>query len=58
MVPPNGKGRVVSVVEEGDYDIKAPLVEVELEGSVEVYSLAHDWPIRQARPYKHKLTLD
>jgi vacuolar-type H+-ATPase catalytic subunit A/Vma1 len=32
MLPPKAKGRVISVVEAGNYNIKEPLVEVEFDG--------------------------
>lgn len=55
MIPPKGKGKIVSLAEEGDYDIHTPVVEVDFDGKSFKYSMAHPWPVRDARPTAEKL---
>ena len=31
MIPPKGKGKVVELAEEGDYDIHTPVITVEMD---------------------------
>ncbi len=55
MLPPFAKGKVVSLVEEGDYTIHDKLLELEFEGQIKPYTMSHYWPVRQARPVAEKL---
>ena len=50
MVPPRTRGKVVSIVEEGNYSVKDALVELEYEGKIAKVFLSHFWPIHQPRP--------
>lgn len=50
MVPPRTRGKVVSIVDEGNYSVKDALVELEYEGKIEKVYLSHFWPIHQPRP--------
>jgi len=56
MLPPNAKGKLVSIKEEGDYTIHEPLIELEFEGKNKAYGMAHNWPVRQPRPVAEKLS--
>ena len=55
LLPPKAKGRVVKVVEEGNYNITQPVLDIEYDGKVKTYSMSHKWPVRQARPTAEKL---
>jgi V-type H+-transporting ATPase subunit A len=58
MVPPNMKGRVQSIVPEGDYTLDDVIMVLENPANVRqtanVY-LSHKWPVRSARPVARKL---
>lgn len=58
MLPPKCKGRVTYLADAGDYDIKHPILELELDGKKESYSMSHYWPVRQPRPIAEKLAGD
>jgi V-type H+-transporting ATPase subunit A len=55
MVPPKSKGRIVSVVEAGNYTVRDPVVVIEYEDKEVELSMSHFWPVRQARPCAEKL---
>jgi len=58
LVPPNLSGRLVSVRDEGDYDVTEPIAELETStGKVPLF-LLHTWPVRQARGFIRKLPSD
>ncbi|WP_099469794.1 V-type ATP synthase subunit A [Konateibacter massiliensis] len=51
MVPPNVEGRIVSVVEDGQYNITDTIAVVQLlDGTEMKLTLAQKWPIRVPRP--------
>jgi len=50
LLPPKAKGKVISVVEPGTYNIKDTLVEVEYDNKVYKYGMSHFWPVREVRP--------
>ncbi|GHU60632.1 hypothetical protein AGMMS49975_29710 [Clostridia bacterium] len=51
MIPPNVRGRVVSVAASGAYDITEVVAEVlDLNGNTRAIKLAQEWPIKTARP--------
>lgn len=52
MVPPKMKGKLASVVAEGDYTVDQ--VVATLEGGAEI-KMSQWWPVRQGRPYDRKL---
>ncbi len=59
MVPPVGpgsKGRVVSVVESGNYNLRDTVVELEHNGKKHKLTLMHRWPVRTPRPVAEKLS--
>ncbi|KAH7825097.1 putative V-type proton ATPase catalytic subunit A [Monocercomonoides exilis] len=55
MLPPLCMGKIVNIVEEGEYDLETPVVEVEFMGKVFSYTMAHKWPVRKPRPVAEKL---
>ena len=55
MLPPKGKGKITTIAEEGDYDIHTPIIEVEYDNKKFKYAMAHQWPVRDARPCAEKL---
>jgi len=58
LVPPNLSGRLVSIENEGDYDVTEPIAELETStGKVPLF-LLHTWPVRQARGFIRKLPSD
>lgn len=52
MVPPKTKGKIATVVAEGDYTVDQ--VVATLEGGTEI-KMSQWWPVRQGRPYVRKL---
>lgn len=52
MVPPNMQGKVATIVSAGDY--KVDDVVVTFEDGTEI-KMSQWWPVRQGRPYDHKL---
>lgn len=55
MLPPRAKGRVISVEQAGNYNIKDNLVEIEFDGQTHKFGMSHFWPVRQVRPVEEKL---
>jgi len=55
ILPPKARGKLVSMVEHGNYKVMDPIIELEFDGVVKKYSMAHYWPVRQARPVAEKL---
>mmetsp|Transcript_25331 Transcript_25331/g.55726 ORF Transcript_25331/g.55726 Transcript_25331/m.55726 type:complete len:607 (+) Transcript_25331:65-1885(+) len=55
MVPPNVQGKVVSVAPSGNYNVTDVVMEIEFDGQKKKLTLAHNWPVRQARPVTDKL---
>ncbi|HHU35933.1 MAG TPA: V-type ATP synthase subunit A [Treponema sp.] len=55
MVPPTVRGRSLTwIAETGEYTINDVIAKTELD---EPIYLAHYWPVRNARPYREKLTV-
>ncbi|MDO8987242.1 MAG: V-type ATP synthase subunit A, partial [Coriobacteriia bacterium] len=52
MVPPKTKGKIASVISEGDYTVDQ--VVATLEDGTEI-KMSQWWPVRQGRPYVRKL---
>ncbi len=51
MVPPDVEGRVLSVVEDGEYTISDPLITIQgPDSEEETLTMTQKWPIRVARP--------
>lgn len=55
MIPPKGKGKIVELAEEGDYDIHTPVISVEMDQKTYKFSMSHPWPVREGRPCAEKL---
>jgi V-type H+-transporting ATPase subunit A len=56
MVPPKAAGKLKRITVAGRYKITQNLIELEnIDKSVEKFSMAHNWPVREARPVKEKL---
>jgi len=56
MVPPKAAGRVKKITPAGNYKIVEKLIELQsANGNIEQFSMAHNWPVREARPVKEKL---
>lgn len=51
MMPPNKQGKVISVVEDGEYNLRDIIVIIENElGIREELTMVQEWPIRTPRP--------
>ena len=56
MIPNGISGKIVSIVQEGDYQAKETIAEVEDENGNKVQvSMVQKWPVRIPRPYKNRL---
>ncbi len=55
MVPPEVKGKLVSVAAEGDYKLDDTVASIQAENSDVELTLVHRWPVRRARPYMQRL---
>jgi len=55
LLPPKAKGKVKSIVGEGQYTIKEDIIEVEYDGKISKYQMSHSWPVRVPRPVGEKL---
>lgn len=55
MVPPKCKGHVKRIANAGSYNVEDTVLELDNEGKVEKYGLAHFWPVRQSRPVVEKM---
>jgi V/A-type H+-transporting ATPase subunit A len=59
MVPPGIKGKVISVVENGNYTIRDTII-ILLDEEKNNYELklAQEWPVRQPRPVRQRMPLE
>lgn len=58
MVPPNVKGKVVSVKPNGVYTLNDIIVELEQEdGTLYSLTLAQKWPVRKPRPIQERIPI-
>lgn len=56
MLPPKAAGKLKRITVAGKYKISQNLIEIEnLDKTVEKFSMAHNWPVREPRPVKEKL---
>ncbi len=59
MVPPGIKGKVISVVENGNYTIRDTIIILsDEEGNNYELKLAQEWPVRQPRPVRQRMPLE
>ncbi|PLJ77233.1 V-type ATP synthase subunit A [Infirmifilum sp. SLHALR2] len=56
MVPVGIEGRLREVAPEGDYTVEDVVAVVESDGRTYELTMKQEWPVRQARPYKERLT--
>jgi len=55
MVPPDHPGgRVVEVVDEGEYTVEEAIATVQKDGEKDDLKMYHRWPVRQGRPYAER----
>ncbi len=59
MVPPGVEGTIKNIFE-GEFTVEDTIAELSVEGEKQIKKLCmlQHWPVRQARPYRKKLTLD
>jgi V/A-type H+-transporting ATPase subunit A len=55
LVPPNVQGKLVEIVEKGDYTIKDTIAKLESNGKQIELQMAQRWPVRKPRPHKQRL---
>ena len=58
MVPPNVKGEIIEAASDGLYNIDKIIVKVRDGKQVHNLTLVQEWPVREPRPYYHRLPLD
>jgi len=59
LVPPNVRGNLVYLANEGDYTILDKIAEVkDSQGKVLDVKMAHEWPVKVPRPFREKLDPD
>ncbi|UNQ74293.1 V-type ATP synthase subunit A [Infirmifilum sp. NZ] len=56
MIPVGIEGRLREIAPEGDYTIEDVVAVVESDGRTYELTMKQEWPVRQARPYKERLT--
>lgn len=55
LVPPGVHGKLVKIIEPGEYTIRDVIAQVETSRGKENLTLSQRWPVRRGRPYKVKL---
>lgn len=59
MIPPNLRGKVVNMAEEGAYGVDEVIASIKNEkGAIENIYQVHSWPVKKPRPFSRKLTPD
>lgn len=59
LIPLDVKGKIISIVPEGKYNIETELLEVEDEdGKLHKVKMYQEWPVRVPRPVKNRLPID
>lgn len=58
MLPPKAAGTITFIAPKGQYTVVDNLIEVELNGVKQSYSMLQTWPVRTPRPVIEKLTAD
>jgi V/A-type H+-transporting ATPase subunit A len=58
MVPPNIEGEITEAVCDGLYNIDQVIVKVKDGKQIHSLTLVQEWPVREPRPYCHRLPLD
>lgn len=57
MIPPGLSGTIRSVVPEGDYALRDPLVVIEKMGVLREVGMLQQWPVRAPRPIRERLRI-
>lgn len=55
MLPPKAKGKITYIAEDGDYNVREKIIEVEYDNKKYEYGMSHFWPVREPRPFAEKL---
>ncbi|RLE55526.1 MAG: V-type ATP synthase subunit A [Candidatus Methanomethylicota archaeon] len=58
LVPPDISGKIVEIVDEGDYTVEEEVAKVETPRGVVPINMIQIWPVRRPRPFKIKLPPD
>jgi V/A-type H+-transporting ATPase subunit A len=59
MIPPDLRGKLVNMAEEGTYTVDETIAGIRNEkGVIENMNLAHSWPVKKPRPFSRKLSPD
>ena len=59
MVPPeHSGGKIIEVIEEGDYTIEEEIVTVQNSSQKQDLKMYHRWPVRKGRPYSARFEPD
>lgn len=56
ILPPNLKGKIVSVVSAGEYTIVDPIATLEVNNEKLEVAMLQKWPVRKPRPYRRRQT--
>lgn len=54
MVPPNIKGKIVYIVDDGEYDLNTTLIRLDNGEELKMYQ---EWPVRIPRPVKERMPI-
>jgi vacuolar-type H+-ATPase catalytic subunit A/Vma1 len=58
MLPPKAKGTIVYLAPYGHYTITEEVLTIEFMGSHQSFTMMHEWPVRQPRPFAEKMPCD
>jgi V/A-type H+-transporting ATPase subunit A len=57
LAPPNTSGRVVEIVDPGEFTVRDTVAEVETPSGRKPISLSQTWPVRHPRPIRERLRM-
>jgi V/A-type H+-transporting ATPase subunit A len=58
LVPPNVKGRLVTVQKEGDYTVEKKIFEIKRGDSKHTFNMIQKWPVTKRRPFTQRLPIN
>jgi V/A-type H+-transporting ATPase subunit A len=58
LVPPNIRGELVYINDEGDYTIEDQLYEIQSGDTTKVFNMIQKWPVTKRRPFSKRLTIN
>jgi len=58
MIPPDCRGTIDFIAEEGDYTVEEPIARVKMAAGMKEIRLAQTWPARIQRPFIRRETID